>query len=205
MQFSTVFLSALALTPAEHPEQHIFALYKHKGLACARKRKRISARPRTLPRRLRLHLTAATQGRRWNQQARVGPKTGPSQVGAPWEHLVIASLPDQTGSRHIYIYIYMYWFIHIATQPNKIYSVYHSTRLRLSSYRHACVTRRKQTSPPKHTCMNTHTHTLATEQPQNAHSLLAARQLLPIPPDTTISIAVQYLHPWRHINISLRI
>ena len=106
MQFSTVFLSALALTPAEHPEQHIFALYKHKGLACARKRKRISARPRTLPRRLRLHLTAATQGRRWNQQARVGPKTGPRQVGAPWEHLVIASLPDQTGSRHIYIYIY---------------------------------------------------------------------------------------------------
>ncbi len=82
----------------------LLALYKHKGPACARKRKRISARPRTLPLRLRLHLTAATQGRRWNQQARVGPKTGPSQVGAPWEHLVIASLPDQTGSRHICMY-----------------------------------------------------------------------------------------------------
>ncbi len=161
MQFSTVFLSALALTPAEHPEQHIFALYKHKGLACARKRKRISARPRTLPRRLRLHLTAATQGRRWNQQARVGPKTGPRQVGAPWEHLVIASLPDQTGSRHIYIYIYIhvlvYTYRHTAKQNLFCLSLHKAALVILQTrLRHQTKT---NIAPKTHMHEHTHTHT----------------------------------------------
>ena len=159
MQFSTVFLSALALTPAEHPEQHIFALYKHKGLACARKRKRISARPRTLPRRLRLHLTAATQGRRWNQQARVGPKTGPRQVGAPWEHLVIASLPDQTGSRHIYIYIHVlvYTYRHTAKQNLFCLSLHKAALVILQTrLRHQTKT---NIAPKTHMHEHTHTHT----------------------------------------------